>query len=76
MMKRSTRTAAVLLSAAMAVTGMQGMTYAEGTREVLVSSTEELHAALADARAGDEIILKEGLYQHDEWIGVWAVFYA
>ncbi len=65
-----------ILSAAMLIGSMPSMTFAEGTREVLVTNTEELHAALADAQAGDEIILKEGLYQHGDWIGVWAVFHA
>ncbi len=74
-MKRGIKLAASLLSAVMLLSSMPSMTFAEGTREVFVTNTEELHAALADAQAGDEIILKEGIYQHDDWIGVWAVFY-
>ncbi len=64
------------LSAAMLLGSIPSMTYADGTREVYVTNTEELHTALADAQAGDEIILKEGVYTHSDWIGVWAVFYA
>ncbi len=75
-MKASGKITAALLSAAILYASMPSLTFADGTREVLVSTVEELHAALADAQAGDEIILKEGVYQHDEWIGVWAVFYA
>ncbi len=75
-MKAITKLTASLLSAAMMIGSIPSMTFAEGTREIYVTNTEELHAALADAQAGDEIILKEGVYQHDDWIGVWAVFYA
>lgn len=46
------------------------------SREILVTSSEELTAALADAKAGDEIILREGIYQNDKWPGKWAAFYA
>lgn len=67
---------AVLAAAVMMFGTMSSMVQADGTREVLVTTTEELHAALADAKAGDEIIVREGLYQHDDWIGVWAVFSA
>ena len=65
-----------MLSAALIVGSVSLITNADGTREVLVTNTEELHAALADAQAGDEIILKEGVYTHSDWIGVWAFFYA
>ncbi len=75
-MKAITKLTASFLSAAMLLSSTPAMTFAETTREVLVTNTEELHAALADAQAGDEIILREGLYQHSDWIGVWAVFYA
>ncbi len=36
------------------------------TNKVYVSNVEELKLALANASAGDEIILKEGVYQDDE----------
>ncbi len=67
---------AVLTAMILSATGVSSLTYAEGTREVLVTNTEELLAALSDAQAGDEIIVREGLYQHGDWIGIWAVFYA
>lgn len=52
--------------------------HADTGREVLVSNSDELLAALADVRAGDEIILKEGLYQNDVFLGdgIWSAFYA
>lgn len=75
-MKLSAKITASALSAAMLFSSLPSIVMADSTREVLVTNTEELHAALADAQAGDEIILREGLYQHDDWIGVWAVFYA
>ncbi len=46
------------------------------TNEVFVVNTEELIAALDNAQAGDEIILREGVYQNDEWLGEWAAFYS
>ncbi len=54
------------------------MTQADSSREVLVTNSDELLAALADAQAGDEIILKEGLYQNDVFLGdgIWSAFYA
>lgn len=75
-MKFSIKLTSVMLSAALIVGSVSLITNADGTREVLVTNTEELHAALADAQAGDEIILKEGVYTHSDWIGVWAFFYA
>ncbi len=75
-MKRFTQLTALLLSVAVLLGSAPAAEGAQSTREVLVTTTEELHSALADAKAGDEIILREGLYQHDDWIGVWAVFYA
>lgn len=75
-MRTSIKLTAGLLSAAMILGSIPSMTYADSTREVLVTTTEELHAALADAQAGDEIILREGVYTHSDWIGVWAFFYA
>lgn len=49
---------------------------ADDSRQVLVTTTDELIAALADVQAGDEIILREGIYQNDEWLGEWAAFFA
>lgn len=45
-------------------------------QQVHVSDTAELLDALANAKAGDEIILKEGIYQNDKWTGKWAAFWA
>ncbi len=75
-MKTFRKMTAAALSAALLFGAVSSMVQADGTREVLVTTTEELHAALADAQPGDEIILREGMYQHDDWIGVWAVFSA
>lgn len=75
-MKKHFRMTAAVLSAAMMMGSMPFTAGAGSTREVYVSTVQELHDALADAQAGDEIILKEGTYQHGDWIGVWAVFYA
>lgn len=44
--------------------------------QVYVSDSQGLIDALANARAGDEIILAGGTYQNDEWIGKWAAFYS
>lgn len=49
---------------------------ADGGRTVLVTDTQSLIDALADARAGDEIVLREGIYENSKWIGKWAVFFA
>ncbi|MCQ2408556.1 MAG: right-handed parallel beta-helix repeat-containing protein [Oscillospiraceae bacterium] len=44
--------------------------------QILVTDTESLIAALADAKAGDEIVVREGLYQNDKNTGKWAAFWA
>lgn len=75
-MKLSSKIVSIGVSASIIFGCLPSITFADGTREVLVTNTEELLTALADAQAGDEIILKEGTYQHSDWIGVWAVFYA
>ena len=46
------------------------------SRQILVTNTTELLDALANAQAGDEIILKEGIYQNDKWTGKWAAFWS
>ncbi|MBQ8297819.1 MAG: right-handed parallel beta-helix repeat-containing protein [Ruminococcus sp.] len=48
----------------------------ESVNEVYVTNAQELIDALADAQAGDEIILAEGTYTNDEWLGEWAAFYS
>lgn len=77
-MKRSMKLTAAMLSAVMMCSAMPSMTQAEGTREVLVTNSDELLAALADVQAGDEIVLREGLYQNDVFLGdgIWSAFYA
>lgn len=75
-MKRIQKIAAILTAAWMTAAAMPAPAAADGTREVLVTDTQELIAALADAQAGDEIILREGIYEQGEWIGKWAVFFA
>ena len=45
-------------------------------QQVHVSDTAQLLDALANAKAGDEIILQEGIYQNDKWTGKWAAFWA
>ena len=60
----------------MTLAGMPATVNANGTREVLVTNTQELIAALADAQAGDEIVLREGIYTNDKWTGKWAAFFA
>ena len=75
-MKRKSRLIAAVLTAALMGGMTQGAVLADSTHEVLVTTTEELLAALADVQAGDEIILREGIYQNDEWFGEWAAFYA
>ncbi|MBQ8515089.1 MAG: right-handed parallel beta-helix repeat-containing protein [Ruminococcus sp.] len=75
-MKKAGKLTAAILSAALTCSVIPTMTQADGSRSVLVTNTEELIAALAEVQAGDEIILREGLYQNDEWLGEWAAFYA
>ena len=75
-MKPILKAAAVLSAAVMTIMGMPFTASAGGTREVLVTNTQELIAALADAQAGDDIILREGIYENDKWTGKWAAFFA
>lgn len=75
-MKPLLKWTAAALSAVLMFSTIPTMTQADGTCQVLVTNTEELIQALADAQAGDEIILREGVYQNDEWLGEWAAFYA
>ena len=49
---------------------------AEGFRDVNVATADELHAALADAKPGDRIVLAPGTYQNDVWKGNWAAFFS
>lgn len=49
---------------------------ADGIREVNVSTVDQLHAALADAKPGDKIIIAPGIYRNDVWKGNWAAFFS
>lgn len=71
-----TKAAACMLSAVLLSLSAPFPADADGGRTVLVTDTAELLAALNDAQAGDEIILREGIYQNDEWVGIWAAFYS
>ena len=77
-MKHRKRLITAVLTAAMIGVMMQSAAFADNSREVLVTTSDELLAALADARAGDEIILREGIYQNDVFLGdgIWSAFYA
>ncbi len=46
------------------------------TNQVYVDTTQKLLDALANAKAGDEIILAEGTYTNDVHYGEWAAFYS
>ena len=74
-MKTSQKLAVFAASVMMTVSGIPTAA-ADKTREVLVTNTQELIGALADAQAGDEIILREGTYENDKWTGKWAAFFA
>lgn len=69
-------TAAAISAAMICGTFLPSVSNAEETREVYVSNTDELIEALADVKAGDEIILKSGTYLNDEWLGEWSAFHA
>lgn len=61
-MKHTSKIVSGLLSALMILSAMPVSGSETGRREVIVTNTDELIAALADAAAGDEIILREGVY--------------
>ncbi len=76
-MKSLKKVSAAILSSAVMLCMVPAIPSAESSyREVLVTNTDELLTALSDARAGDEIILREGIYQNDESFGEWAAFYS
>ncbi len=77
-MKQYNRLITAALTAALTCGMIHGTALADGSREVLVTTSDELLAALADVQAGDEIILREGLYQNDVFLGdgIWSAFYA
>ena len=71
-MKYSKLAAAV--SASFALSVCAAFPAQAGSTQILVTDTASLMSALADAKAGDEIIVREGVYQNDEWTGKWAAF--
>ena len=73
-MKYSKLAAAV--SASFALSVCAAFPAQAGSTQILVTDTASLMAALADAKAGDEIIVREGVYQNDEWTGKWAAFWS
>lgn len=75
-MRRYVKYTAAMLSVVWMLHCLPEVSKADSTRQVLVTDTAELIAALADVQAGDEIILREGVYQNDEWVGEWSAFYA
>lgn len=77
-MKLSAKLTAAAASASLLLCAVPFASQAEGTRQVLVTNSDELLAALADVQAGDEIILREGVYQNDVFLGdgIWSAFYA
>ncbi len=75
-MRNFTKWMAVGMCAVCLSTSLPSPAYADTCRTIHVSDTQQLIVALADVRAGDEIILKSGLYQNDEWNGAWAAFFA
>ncbi|MBQ7013640.1 MAG: right-handed parallel beta-helix repeat-containing protein [Oscillospiraceae bacterium] len=75
-MKHTSKIVSGLLSALMILSVMPVSGSETGRREVIVTNTDELIAALADAAAGDEIILREGVYQNDTYLGEWSAFHA
>ena len=75
-MKLFAKLTSVIFSAGLVLNYMPVISQADGTRQVLVTNTDELIAALDDAQAGDEIILKEGVYQNDKWLGEWSAFHS
>lgn len=70
------RTFAAAAAASLAIAFCTAMPVTAERTQVLVTDTAELIAALENAKPGDEIILREGLYQNDKWTGKWAAFWA
>ncbi len=75
-MKTILKGAAFVLSAAMTISAFPVSAEEKATQEILVTTTDELITALDEAEAGDEIILREGTYLNDDWLGEWAAFFS
>ncbi len=46
------------------------------SKQILVSNTAEMQSALQNVKAGDEIILRPGVYQPEASYGMWRIFEA
>ena len=66
----------IFAAAAVMCSGLSMNVDVDGARQVEISTTEELLAALEGARPGDRLILAPGKYQNDEWKGKWAAFFS
>jgi len=75
-MKKTMIILSMMITAALMCADVPFSVGADGIREVKVFTTDELHAALADARPGDRIIIAPGKYQNDVWKGNWAAFFS
>ena len=65
--------------AAAALTGSMLSAYrpaAADNQQIIVSDTAELQAAFKNVKAGDEIILRPGIYEADPASGQWKAFLA
>lgn len=70
------KTFTILSCAVIMTAAMPEYTFAEDSQVILVTSTAELTAALSSVKAGDEIVLKEGVYESDPNNGRWRPFEA
>ena len=70
------KTFTILSCAVIMTAAMPEYTFAEDSQVILVTSTAELTAALSSVKAGDEIVLKEGIYESDPNNGRWRPFEA
>lgn len=74
-MKILIKLTASILSAGLAISSIPIFSSADNNK-IYITNTEELIDALENAKAGDELILAEGTYQNDKWLGEWAAFYS
>jgi len=76
MMKKSIIRLSAIISAACLLCSNLPFSAEAAVREVNVTTVDELHAALADAKPGDKIIIAPGKYENDVWKGNWAAFFS
>ncbi len=74
-MRNDMRTAALVTAAALLCGLTAAPAHADDGREILVTDSQGLIDALADARAGDTIVLREGVYENSRWLGKSAAFF-